>query len=127
MVALSGSRMIRQARCVTFRDRIYSSLDIDPNFAMMRRRYCPQTGGGDILSSLDELTPNVFDNNYFRNLQNGRGMLASDQLLLSQQLINSIVICECIHQQSCQILVGFRRRHDQNVSYRTINWWSWVK
>ncbi|KAG6384418.1 hypothetical protein SASPL_155768 [Salvia splendens] len=77
--------------------RIYSSLDIDPNFAMMRRRYCPQTGGGDILSSLDELTPNVFDNNYFRNLQNG------------------------------EILVGFRRRHDQNVSYRTINWWSWVK
>ncbi|KAJ7015527.1 lignin-forming anionic peroxidase-like [Populus alba x Populus x berolinensis] len=42
MVALSGSHTIGQARCVTFRGRIYdNSSDIDAGFASTRRRNCP--------------------------------------------------------------------------------------
>ncbi|XP_047956353.1 lignin-forming anionic peroxidase-like [Salvia hispanica] len=91
MVALSGSRTIGQARCVTFRDRIYNNEIIDPDFAITRQRNCPETGGDDNLAPLDEMTPNVFDNSYFRNLQNRRGLLESDQVLFSGGSTDSIV------------------------------------
>ncbi|XP_047956739.1 lignin-forming anionic peroxidase-like [Salvia hispanica] len=90
MVALSGAKTIGQARCVTFRDRIYNTQGLDPEFVRMRQSDCPQTGGDDNLAPLDEVTPTDFDNNYFRNLQRGRGLLESDQVLFSQQLTNSI-------------------------------------
>jgi hypothetical protein len=32
--------------------------------------------------TMDVVTPRVFDNQYFRNLQSGMGLLASDQVLL---------------------------------------------
>jgi peroxidase len=32
---------------------------------------------------VDVVTPRAFDNQYYRNLQNGMGLLASDQLLHS--------------------------------------------
>ncbi|XP_047956292.1 lignin-forming anionic peroxidase-like [Salvia hispanica] len=94
MLALSGSRTIGQARCVTFRDRIYGKGNerIDPEFAMARRRNCPESGGDENLVPLDEVTPNGFDNNYFRNLYNMRGLLESDQVLFSRVLTDSIVL-----------------------------------
>ncbi|KAH6826063.1 Peroxidase superfamily protein [Perilla frutescens var. hirtella] len=93
MVALSGSHTLGQARCVTFRGRIYGNDSIDAGFASTRRRQCPQTNGdGDgNLAPLDLVTPNSFDNNYFRNLQQRRGLLASDQVLFSGGSTDSIV------------------------------------
>ncbi|KAL1539768.1 peroxidase [Salvia divinorum] len=91
MVALSGSHTIGQARCVTFRDRIYGNDSIDPDFAITRRRNCPQSGGDGNLAPLDEVTPNEFDNNYFRNLPQNRGLLESDQVLFSGGSSDSIV------------------------------------
>ncbi|KAL3830761.1 hypothetical protein ACJIZ3_019563 [Penstemon smallii] len=82
MVALSGAHTIGQAQCSLFRARIYSNgSDIDPNFAITRRRNCPQTGGNTNLAPLDLVTPNSFDNNYYRNLNQRRGLLQSDQIL----------------------------------------------
>ncbi|KAK4484151.1 hypothetical protein RD792_011371 [Penstemon davidsonii] len=82
MVALSGAHTIGQAQCSLFRARIYSNgSDIDPNFASTRRRQCPQTGGNANLAPLDLVTPNSFDNNYYRNLNQRRGLLQSDQIL----------------------------------------------
>nr|CAD1818251.1 unnamed protein product [Ananas comosus var. bracteatus] len=40
-------------------------------------------GDGTVLNNLDPTTPNTFDNNYYTNLQNNRGLLQSDQELLS--------------------------------------------
>ncbi|KAL8549666.1 hypothetical protein ACS0TY_008495 [Phlomoides rotata] len=37
------------------------------------------------------VTPNSFDNNYFRNLVSRRGLLQSDQVLLSAAPTNTIV------------------------------------
>ncbi|KAG6400790.1 hypothetical protein SASPL_137633 [Salvia splendens] len=91
MVALSGSHTIGQARCVTFRARIYANNSIDPGFASTRQRQCPQTGGNNNLAPLDLVTPNRFDNNYFRNLVKLRGLLASDQVLFSGGSSDSIV------------------------------------
>ncbi|KAJ8747526.1 hypothetical protein K2173_014333 [Erythroxylum novogranatense] len=92
MVALSGSHTIGQAQCFTFRDRIYSnSSNIDPGFATTRRRNCPVNSGDANLVPLDLVTPNSFDNNYFRNLMQRRGLLQSDQVLFSGGATDSIV------------------------------------
>ncbi|CAN0901687.1 Lignin-forming anionic peroxidase [Linum grandiflorum] len=95
MVALSGSHTIGQARCVTFRGRIYGNgTDIDANFASTRRRQCPNSsdGNGDgNLAAMDLVTPNSFDNNYFRNLMQRRGLLQSDQVLFSGGSTDGIV------------------------------------
>ncbi|GFQ08161.1 peroxidase p7 [Phtheirospermum japonicum] len=55
------------------------------------RRQCPATGGNDRLAPLDLVTPNSFDNNYFRNLVQRRGLLQSDQVLFSGGSTDSIV------------------------------------
>ncbi|MBA0550813.1 hypothetical protein Golob_021727 [Gossypium lobatum] len=94
MVALSGSHTIGQAQCLTFRDRIYSNgSDIDAGFASTRRRNCPATfpNGNGNLAPLDLVTPNSFDNNYFRNLLQKKGLLQSDQVLFSGGSTDSIV------------------------------------
>ncbi|XP_047342538.1 lignin-forming anionic peroxidase-like [Impatiens glandulifera] len=93
-VALSGSHTIGQAQCVTFRGRIYDNTsDIDAGFASTRRRRCPNTAGeGDgNLAPLDLVTPNSFDNNYFKNLIQKKGLLQSDQILFSGEETDSIV------------------------------------
>ncbi|XP_022733996.1 lignin-forming anionic peroxidase-like [Durio zibethinus] len=94
MVALSGSHTIGQAQCVTFRDRIYSNgSDIDAGFASTRKRNCPANfpNGNGNLAPLDLVTPNSFDNNYFKNLLQKKGLLESDQVLFSGGSTDNIV------------------------------------
>ncbi|KAM7484785.1 hypothetical protein LguiA_000794 [Lonicera macranthoides] len=94
MVALSGAHTLGQAQCFTFRDRIYSNgTNIDAGFASTRRRRCPAsvTEGNGNLAALDLVTPNSFDNNYFKNLIQRKGLLESDQILFSSGSTDSIV------------------------------------
>ncbi|XP_071710056.1 lignin-forming anionic peroxidase-like [Rutidosis leptorrhynchoides] len=92
MVALSGAHTLGQAQCFTFRDRIYSNgSDIDAGFASTRRRRCPTIDGNTNLAALDLVTPNSFDNNYFKNLIQKKGLLESDQVLFSGGSTDSIV------------------------------------
>ncbi|KAI3796278.1 hypothetical protein L1987_38945 [Smallanthus sonchifolius] len=92
MVALSGAHTIGQAQCFLFRDRIYSNgSDIDAGFASTRRRRCPINDGHENLAPLDLVTPNSFDNNYFRNLIQKKGILESDQVLFSGGSTDNIV------------------------------------
>ncbi|XP_058111099.1 peroxidase P7-like [Magnolia sinica] len=85
MVALSGSHSIGQAQCSKFRDHIYNDSNIDSSFANSRQLSCPRaTGPGDKnLAPLDLQTPTVFNNNYYKNLINQRGLLHSDQELFN--------------------------------------------
>ncbi|XP_051130480.1 cationic peroxidase 1-like [Andrographis paniculata] len=83
LVALSGSHSIGQARCTTFRTRIYTETNINAAFATAARGQCPQSGGDNNLSPLDNLSPNVFNNDYFTNLVGLRGLLHSDQQLFN--------------------------------------------
>ncbi|GLT88544.1 hypothetical protein SLE2022_065640 [Rubroshorea leprosula] len=93
VVALSGSHTIGQARCTSFRARIYNETNIDPSFARTRQGNCPRnSGSGDNnLAPLDLQTPTAFDNNYFKNLLNRRGLLHSDQQLFNGGSTDSIV------------------------------------
>ncbi|XP_042047400.1 cationic peroxidase 1-like [Salvia splendens] len=83
MVALSGSHTIGQARCTTFRNRIYNEANINATFATSTRANCPRSGGDNTLSPLDVATPTAFNNDYYRNLISLKGLLHSDQQLFN--------------------------------------------
>ncbi|CAJ1978789.1 unnamed protein product [Sphenostylis stenocarpa] len=83
LTVLSGGHTIGQAQCQFFRTRIYNETNIDPNFATTRKANCPISGGNSNLAPLDTLTPTRFDNNYYADLVNRRGLLHSDQVLFN--------------------------------------------
>ncbi|PIN00170.1 Peroxidase [Handroanthus impetiginosus] len=93
MVVLSGAHTIGQARCTSFRTRIYSETNIDSFFARTRRGNCPRTpGSGDNkLAPLDVKTPTSFDNAYFKNLIDKKGLLHSDQVLYNGGSTDSLI------------------------------------
>lgn len=91
LVALSGAHTFGQARCTSFRARIYNETNIDRTFAQTRRSNCPRSGGDNNLAPLDLQTPTSFDNNYFKNLIAQKGLLHSDQVLYNGGSTNSIV------------------------------------
>ncbi|GER55742.1 peroxidase protein [Striga asiatica] len=90
LVALSGGHTIGQARCTTFRTRIYNESNINGQFAATRRRNCPASGGDNNLAPLDS-SPAQFNNDYFRDLVGLRGLLHSDQQLFNNGSTDSIV------------------------------------
>ncbi|KAH1046147.1 hypothetical protein J1N35_036931 [Gossypium stocksii] len=79
LVALSGSHTIGLARCTSFRSHIYNDSNIDPSFANSLRRICPRSGNDSVLAPLDRQTPTCFDNLYYKNLLDKKGLLHSDQ------------------------------------------------
>ncbi|XP_068645754.1 lignin-forming anionic peroxidase-like [Aristolochia californica] len=91
LVALSGAHTIGQAQCSSFRDRIYNATTIDASFASTRKDTCPSTGGDTNLAAIDVVTPNYFDNNFFKNLVQKKGLLQSDQVLFSGGSTDNIV------------------------------------
>ncbi|GMH05049.1 hypothetical protein Nepgr_006889 [Nepenthes gracilis] len=93
LVALYGAHTIGQARCTNFRAHIYNDSNINSQFASARRTNCPSTSGvGDNnLAPLDAQTPTTFDNTYFRELVDKKGLLHSDQQLYNGGSTDSLV------------------------------------
>ncbi|KAL0419210.1 UNVERIFIED_CONTAM: Peroxidase 4 [Sesamum radiatum] len=93
LVALSGTHTIGRTRCVVFRGRIYNDTNIDASFAKKRQRTCPRTVGlgDDNFAPLDNKTPRIFDNAYFKNLIAKKGLLHSDQALYDGGSTDSLV------------------------------------
>ena len=84
MTALSGAHTIGQARCTTFRSRIYGDTNINASFAAaLRQQTCPQSGGDGNLAPMDVQTPTRFDTDYYTNLLSQRGLFHSDQELFN--------------------------------------------
>ncbi|KAE9618549.1 putative peroxidase [Lupinus albus] len=81
MVILSGAHTIGQARCTFFRGRIYNESNIDSSYAAAMQAACPFEGGDGNLSPFDTKTSATFDNAYYQNLVNLKGLLHSDQQL----------------------------------------------
>lgn len=86
-----GSHTIGQGSCRFFRNRIYNEDNIDSEFATSLQANCPTTGGDNNLSPLDTTTPNTFDNSYYKNLQNQKGLFHSDQELFNDGSTDSDV------------------------------------
>lgn len=91
LVALSGSHTIGNARCTSFRQRLYNQsgnnlpdYTLDQYYAAQLRTMCPKSGGDQNLFFLDYVSPTKFDNYYFKNLLASRGLLNSDQVLVTE-------------------------------------------
>ncbi|XP_043693387.1 peroxidase N-like [Telopea speciosissima] len=85
-----GSHTIGLARCTTFNQRLFNfsgtgSSDVTMNTEMVTdlQNLCPQNGDGNKTTSLDQNSTDLFDNHYFKNLINGKGLLFSDHTLYS--------------------------------------------
>ncbi|CAK9142693.1 unnamed protein product [Ilex paraguariensis] len=93
MVALSGAHTIGQARCTTFRSRVYNDTNIDGSFAKTRQGNCPISlnSGDNNLAPLDLQSPTFFDAKYYQNLVNNKGLLHSDQVLHNGGSTDSLV------------------------------------
>lgn len=83
MTALSGAHTIGQARCLFFRNRIFTEKNINASFATLRQKTCPQSGGDNNLAPIDVQSPTSFDNAYYVNLINQQGLFHSDQELFN--------------------------------------------
>lgn len=100
LVVLSGSHTIGRARCLSFRQRIYEAKEeyhygYDrykryTNFRRILKSICPVEGRDSKFAPLDFQTPKRFDNHYFINILEGKGLLGSDNVLISQDLDGKI-------------------------------------
>ncbi|XP_045789777.1 peroxidase 16-like [Trifolium pratense] len=88
MIALSGAHTIGFSHCNRFSKRIYNFSPknrIDPTlnlqYAFELRQACPIKVDPRIAINMDPITPQIFDNQYFKNLQQGKGLFTSDQVL----------------------------------------------
>ncbi|KAJ6701290.1 PEROXIDASE 72-RELATED [Salix koriyanagi] len=93
LVALSGSHTMGKARCSSFRQQIhdasaeeeqYDKYERYTTFRRILRSICPRSGKDNRLAPLDFQTPARFDNNYFINILEGRGLLGSDNVLVKE-------------------------------------------
>ncbi|KAG8074174.1 hypothetical protein GUJ93_ZPchr0006g42387 [Zizania palustris] len=90
-VALQGAHTIGRAQCRLFHDRLYNfSGSMQPDQTMdlaylsELRQSCPASDSeSTALSNLDPPTPDAFDNSYYGNILCNRGLLQSDQGMLS--------------------------------------------
>lgn len=84
----TGSHTIGNARCTSFRQRLYNQSGngqpdntLDQSYAAQLRIGCPRSGGDQNLFFLDFVSPTKFDNSYFKNILASKGLLNSDQVL----------------------------------------------
>uniref|UniRef100_A0ACD5U752 Uncharacterized protein n=1 Tax=Avena sativa TaxID=4498 RepID=A0ACD5U752_AVESA len=80
LVALSGAHTVGKAHCSSFSDR-FTFPRGDAAFVGQLRDNC--TSDPNRLQDLDVATPIVFDNTYFKNLMEGKGVFTSDVVLVS--------------------------------------------
>lgn len=89
LVALSGSHSIGQGRCFSVMFRLYNQSGtgrpdpaIEPNYRKRLNKLCPLNVDQNVTGDLDA-TPEIFDNQYFKDLVSGRGFLNSDETLFT--------------------------------------------
>lgn len=94
MVTLSGAHSIGISHCSSFSSRLYPTRDptMDPKFAAFLTRVCPRNATArDPVVSLDSITPNALDNKFYLGLKASRGLLTTDQVLMSSPLTSKMV------------------------------------
>lgn len=100
LVALSGSHTIGDARCTSFRQRLYTTQSgspdptLDQSYADQLRKKCPKSGGDNNLFFLDYVSPTKFDNRYFKNLIAHKGLLNSDEVLFTKNKLSMKLVKE---------------------------------
>lgn len=93
-----GAHTIGFSHCSKFSKRIYNfspKTPIDPSldksYAQSLRQMCPIKVDPRIAINMDPTTPQKFDNTYYKNLQQGKGLFTSDQLLFTDSRTKATV------------------------------------
>ncbi|KAJ4977814.1 hypothetical protein NE237_008594 [Protea cynaroides] len=114
LVALSGAHTFGRAQCRTFSNRLYNfngtgnpDPTLDTTYLATLQQTCPQNGSGTTVSDLDPTTADTFDNNYYSNLQNNKGLLQSDQELFSTTGASTISIVNSFSSNSSSFFQNF--------------------
>ncbi|KAL6596010.1 hypothetical protein ACP70R_047374 [Stipagrostis hirtigluma subsp. patula] len=92
-VALQGAHTIGRAHCKSFQGRLYNfsgteqpDPTLDREYLAALRQRCPAAASDDddeCLSNLDRGSPDTFDNSYYADVLANRGLLRSDQVMVS--------------------------------------------
>ncbi|KAL5556827.1 hypothetical protein UlMin_039063 [Ulmus minor] len=86
MIALSAAHTVGFSHCNQFSNRIYGN-PVDPTinkvYLGQLQAMCPKNVDPRIAINMDPTTPRKFDNIYFQNLQQGKGLFTSDQVLFT--------------------------------------------
>ena len=95
---ITGAHTIGFSHCSRFSKRIFnfrSRNRIDPTlnlaYAKQLQQLCPKNVDPRIAIDMDPTTPRTFDNQYYKNLQQGKGLLSSDQSLYTDKRSRNIV------------------------------------
>ncbi|ESW19496.1 hypothetical protein PHAVU_006G130000 [Phaseolus vulgaris] len=115
LVALSGAHTFGRAHCITFVNRLYNFNNtgnpdptLDTNYLATLRQICPQNATGNNLTNLDLTTPDQFDNKYYSNLQQRKGLLQTDQELFSTPGADTIPIVNSFSSNQNTFFANFR-------------------
>ncbi|PON45799.1 Peroxidase [Trema orientale] len=114
LVALSGAHTFGRGQCRNFIGRLYNFNNtgapdptLDPTYLQVLQELCPQGGNGSVLANLDPTTPDTFDNNYFSNLQDQKGLFQSDQELFSTPDADTIDIVNSFNSSQSDFFDNF--------------------
>ncbi|XP_059287132.1 peroxidase 16-like [Lycium ferocissimum] len=90
MIALSGAHTLGFSHCNRVSKRLYNfspKSRVDPTlnrqYVSQLKQMCPLRVDPRIAINMDPTTPNTFDNAYYKNLQQGKGLFVSDQVLFT--------------------------------------------
>ncbi|CAL5020422.1 unnamed protein product [Urochloa decumbens] len=107
LVVLSGGHTLGFAHCSSFQDRIHPSAaggmadpSLSPSFAASLRRACPANNTARGAGAGLDATSAAFDNTYYRMLQAGRGLLGSDEALLTHPKTRALVAMYAASQEA---------------------------
>lgn len=107
---------------------------LNKNYAAQLISSCPPNPNPSWHVFLDPVTPGAFDNQYFKNLQQGMGLLFSDQVLFndtrSQSTVNSLASSSSRFEQAFVVAitnmgrVGVKTGLQGNIreNCRVFNW-----
>lgn len=89
----AGAHTIGKAKCFLFANRLFNfnssgapDSTLEADLLSDLQTLCPQGGDGNVSAFLDQNSTKIFDNHYFKNLVNNKGVLSSDQILFSSDL-----------------------------------------
>ena len=95
---VSGAHTIGFSHCSQFSKRIYNfkrkkGIDhtLNSEYAKELQRACPNNADPTTVVQMDPVTPTRFDNQYYKNLQQGKGLFASDQALFTHKRTRDLV------------------------------------
>lgn len=99
-MTLSGAHSIGVAHCSSFSNRFNpTDASMNPSFARLLEKECPANAASSRVVPLDIETPNRLDNRYYMDLREKRGLMTSDQVLMSSGSTAGLVKSYAMHNK----------------------------